>query len=152
MSTEHHNADQNNGQPPIHSDVKFEPADINTRTILLYLFYLALAVAGTFFISIYIFRFMTEMAAKSDTALPPMRQGVEATLPPEPRLQGVPGHTNDAQEDLREKISADQAANERLGWIDQQSGIAQIPVEDAMKLLVSKGLPGASAPPTGNKR
>ncbi len=152
MSTEHHNADQNNGQPPIHPDVKFEPADINTRTILLYLFYLALAVAGTFFISIYIFRFMTEMAAKSDTALPPMRQGVEATLPPEPRLQGVPGHTNDAQEDLREKISADQAANERLGWIDQQSGIAQIPVEDAMKLLVSKGLPGASAPPTGNKR
>ncbi|MGC1413877.1 MAG: hypothetical protein WA817_01230 [Candidatus Acidiferrum sp.] len=152
MSTEHHNADQSSGHPPIHSDVKFEPTDINTRTILLYLFYLALAVGATFLVSVYIFRFTTDMAAQSRTPTPPMRQGVEATLPPEPRLQGVPGHTNDAQEDLREKISADQAANERLGWIDQQSGIAQIPVEDAMKLLVSKGLPGASAPPTGNKR
>jgi hypothetical protein len=152
MSTEHHSADPNNGHSPVHSDVKFEPADINTRTILLYLFYLALAVAGTFFISIYIFRFMTEMAAKSDTAPPPMRRGVEATLPPEPRLQGVPGHTNDPQEDLREKISADQAANEKLGWIDQQSGIAQIPVEDAMKIIVAKGLPGASTPATADKR
>lgn len=152
MSTEHHNADPNNGHPPIHSDVKFEAADINTRTILLYLFYLALAVGGTFFVSIYVFRYTTQVAARSDSAPPPMRQGVGPTLPPEPRLQGVPGHTTDPQQDLRNKISADQAANNKLDWIDRQAGIAQIPVEEAMKIIVSKGLPPASAPMTGNKR
>ena len=151
MSTEHHSTGQGSGQPPSHSDVKFEPRDINTRTILLYLFYLALAVAASFIVSIYIFRFTTEMAAKSDTALPPMRQGVAPTMPPEPRLQGVPGHTTDPQQDLRDKINADEAANAKLGWIDQSSGIAQIPVTDAMKIIVAKGLPQVSAP-SGKKR
>jgi hypothetical protein len=152
MSTEHHNAGQTDGQPPRNSDVTFEPSDINTRTIVLYLFYLALAVAATFIISIYIFRFTTDMAADSDRLPPPVRQGAGPTLPPEPRLQGMPGHPDDPQQDLRNKIRADQAANETLGWIDKQSGIAQIPVEDAMKLIVSKGLPADSAPPTGKKR
>lgn len=151
MSTEHHEAGQPGGQPPRHSDVSFEAADINTRTILLYLFYLAVAVALSFVVSVFIFRFTTDMAAKSETAPPPVRQGVEPTLPPEPRLQGVPGHTTDPQQDLRDKISADQAANERLGWVDQQAGIAQIPVEDAMKIIVAKGLPAVAASP-GKKR
>ena len=65
-------------------------------------------------------------------------------LPPEPRLQGVPGHGSDPQADLRQKIQSDTAANEKLGWIDQNAGIAQIPVEDAMKIIAEKGLPAVS--------
>jgi len=149
MSTKDHNAGHTNGQPPTNTDVRFEAADINTRTILLYLFYLALTVAATFFVSIYIFRFTTDIAVDSDRLPPPVRRGVEQTMPPEPRLQGVPGHTNDAQQDLRDKRSADEAANDRLGWMDQQAGIAQIPVEEAMKIIVSKGLPAVSASSAG---
>ncbi|HTQ58729.1 MAG TPA: hypothetical protein VMI32_00775 [Candidatus Solibacter sp.] len=152
MSTDHHSTDPGSGQPPRHSDVTFEPRDVNTRTILLYLFYLALAVAATFFVSIYIFRFTTELVSKSDTAVPPMRQGVEERMPPEPRLQGVPGHMSDPQQDLRDKISADEAANKKLGWVDQSTGIAQIPVEEAMKIIVAKGLPAVAAAPAGKKR
>ena len=152
MSTEHHNTDQAGRQPLTHSDVSFEPADINTRTILAYLFYLALAVIAAFVVSIYIFRFTTNLAAKSDTPLPPMRQGLGPMMPPEPRLQGVPGHTTDPQQDLRTKLAADEAANEQLKWIDKQAGIAQIPVEDAMKIVVSKGLQVVSAPSAGKKR
>ena len=66
-------------------------------------------------------------------------------MPPEPRLQGVPGHGNDPQEDLREKIQADTEENEKAGWIDQSEGIAQIPVTDAMKITAEKGLLGGSA-------
>ncbi|MGB8475882.1 MAG: hypothetical protein WCE61_17510 [Candidatus Acidiferrum sp.] len=152
MSTEHHETGQTGGQPPRHSDVAFEAADINTRTVLTYLFYLALTVVVTFILTIFIFRFMTKMTARSDTPLLPVRQGVQPTMPPEPRLQGVPGHTNDPQEDLREKIKADEAANEKLGWIDKQAGIAQIPVEDAMKIVVAKGLATVPTPPPGKNR
>ena len=73
-------------------------------------------------------------------------------MPPEPRLQGVPGHTNDAQLDLRDKREAYEAANEKYGWTDQQGGIAQIPVEEAMKIIVSKGLPAVPAPAAEKKR
>jgi hypothetical protein len=67
-------------------------------------------------------------------------------------LQGVPGHTTDPQQDLRNKLAADEAANEKLGWIDQQAGIAQIPVEEAMKIIVTKGLPAMPAPPGEKKK
>lgn len=146
MSTEHHDAGHANGQPPKNVDVNFEPTDINTRTIILYLLYLALAVAATFLISVYVLRITTKIDDKSDSAPPPVAQGIAPTMPPEPRLQGVPGHTSDPQQDLRTKTSADEAANETLGWVDQHAGIAQIPVDEAMKIIVSKGLPAATAP------
>jgi hypothetical protein len=43
-------------------------------------------------------------------------------------------------------VEADTKANNELGWVDKNAGIAQIPVKDAMKLIVEKGLPAVSAP------
>ena len=73
-------------------------------------------------------------------------------LPPEPRLQGVPGHTTDPQQDMRDKLNADNEENEQTRWIDRGSGIAQIPVKDAMKMIAEKGLPAISAPPAEKKK
>lgn len=151
MSTELHNTGQTGGEEPKHSDVAFESADINTRTILAYLFYLALAVAAAFIASVFILRFASKMAVDSDRVMPPAHQGIGRTMPPEPRLQGVPGHTDDAQQDMRDKIKEDRDANEKLGWIDKPAGIAQIPVDEAMKIIVSKGLPAVPRP-TGEKK
>ena len=92
-----------------------------------------------------------KMVADSDAPMLPMRerlteeQRIARAYPPEPRLQGVPGHDADPQQDLRDKINADTAANEQLRWIDQNSGIAQIPVSEAMKLIAEKGVRGSSA-------
>jgi hypothetical protein len=72
------------------------------------------------------------------------KQMLERAYPPEPRLQGVPGHEIDPQEDHREKIRADRAANEQYRWIDASSGIAQIPVSEAMKIIVAKGVTGSA--------
>jgi hypothetical protein len=152
MSTEHHNKGQSSGQEPTHTDVAFESADINTRTILAYMFYLALAVVAAFLISVFVFRTLTSMAVNSETPPVAARQGVGPTMPPEPMLQGIPGHTTDAQQDLRNKLSADEAADQKLDWIDKQAGIAQIPVEEAMKIIVTKGLPLVPAPPAEKKK
>ncbi len=73
-------------------------------------------------------------------------------MPPEPRLQGVPGHQTDPQADLRKKNQEDSEANEKLDWIDRSSGIAQIPVKDAMKIIAEKGLPAGPAPATEKKK
>jgi hypothetical protein len=152
MSSEHHNTGQPGDPPPTNTDVAFESSDIDTRTILAYLFYLAIAVAAAFFVTVYVFRFTTTIAVDSQTPPPPVREGVGPTMPPEPRLQGVPGHTNDAQLDLRDKREADNAANEKYGWTDQQAGIAQIPVDEAMKIIVSKGLPAMATPAAEKKK
>ncbi len=152
MSTEHHTPGRGSRETPRHTDVSFETKDVTIGTILAYLVYLALAVAATFIVCVYILRFTTNLATKSETPVPPSHRGVEATMPPEPRLQGVPGHDTDPQQDLRNKREADEEANKKLAWIDQQAGIAQIPVEEAMKIIAAKGLPGVQAPPAEKKK
>jgi hypothetical protein len=155
MSTETHNSAHNAGALPEHDTVAFETRDVKARTIYAYLAVLAVSVILSYVVCVFILRVTTKIAAESDTPPPPVRQemGKEfVTMPPEPRLQGVPGHGTDPQHDLREKMREDTEANEKAGWIDQTTGVAQIPVEDAMKIIAEKGLPAASTPPAENKK
>jgi len=155
MSTEPHNSAQGAGEAPRHTDVSFEERDVQVSTIYGYLLALAFAVVVAAVTCVFILRFTTKFAASSDIAPPPSRAALGPNyrdLPPEPRLQGVPGHTADPQQDLRDKLKADTEANEKFEWIDQSSGVAQIPVEDAMKIIAEKGLPAAPAPPAEKKK
>jgi hypothetical protein len=144
MSTE----SRNTGQEPRHTDVSFEERDIKASTIYGYLLAMGVAVVASMLICVYILRFTLNFAASSDTPPPPSREALGKdyrALPPEPRLQGVPGHEADPQADLRKKNQEDAEANEKVEWIDKSGGIAQIPVKDAMKIVAEKGLPGAAA-------
>lgn len=155
MSTESHNSAPNAGALPEHDSVAFEKRDVKARTIYVYLTVLAIAVILSYVVCVFILRATTKFAVESDTPPPPVREEMGKdylTMPPEPRLQGVPGHGTDAQYDLREKLREDREANEKAGWIDQSAGIAQIPVEDAMKIIAEKGLPAASMPPAEKKK
>jgi len=88
---------------------------------------------------------LTKVVAEQDTPMPSIRaemsqqQRDDTQIPPEPRLQGVPGHENDPQQDMRNKIEADTKANETFAWVDKAKGIAQIPVADAMNIIAEKG-------------
>ncbi len=155
MSTEFHNSAHNAGALPEHDTVAFETRDVKARTIYVYLAVLAVAVILSYVVCVFILRATTKMAVESDTPPPPVRQEMGKdylTMPPEPRLQGVPGHSADPQSDLREKMREDSEENEKAGWVDQTNGIAQIPVEDAMKIIAEKGLPAASTPPAEKKK
>jgi hypothetical protein len=128
-------------------DVSYEKADVQPTTIYWYLGALAISVILSYVVCVFVLRLTTKMAVEYDTPPPMIRQEMGSAyenMPPEPRLQGVPGHSSDPQTDLRLKIEADTEANEKYGWIDQNAGIAQIPVQDAMKIVAEKGLPGAS--------
>ena len=53
-------------------------------------------------------------------------------------MQGMPGHMSDPQQDMRDKVAADMAANESVGWVDKANGIAKIPVSEAMKIIAEQ--------------
>jgi hypothetical protein len=149
MSTDPHHRTPAGGELPKNTDVSFEPRDVEVRSIYWYLIVLTIAVAASFFVCIYILRFTQNFVKQSDTPMTPARAAMGRdyrTMPPEPRLQGVPGHDIDPQQDRRDKIQADTEANEKYGWVDQSSGVAQIPVKEAMKIIAEKGLNAASAP------
>jgi hypothetical protein len=144
MNTEEHHGHPVNGEP-FHPTVNFEPRDIDIGTIARYLLYLAITIVAALLICIPILKFLTSLAAANDTPMPAVRaemspqQLENQSLPPEPRLQGVPGHLNDPQQDLRNKTQADSEANESYGWVNKDQGIARIPVSEAMKIIAEKG-------------
>jgi hypothetical protein len=133
-----------NGALPRHDTVSFETRDIKVHSIYWYLIALTISVAASFFICIYVLRYTERFVSHDDTPLMPARAAMGPdyrVMPPEPRLQGVPGHDVDPQQDHRDKVRADNEANEKYGWVDQNAGIAQIPVKEAMKIIAQKGLP-----------
>src|SRR2546421_6652520 len=98
MSTESHNSPHNAGALPEHDTVAFETRDVKARTIYVYLAVLAVAVVLSYVVCVFVLRATTSMAVQSDTPPPPVRQEMSkdyVTMPPEPRLQGVPGHDSD---------------------------------------------------------
>lgn len=64
----------------------------------------------------------------------------EPRLPPEPRLQGVPGHKTLPQVDMRQLRESQEATLRSYAWIDQQAGRVRIPIEQAKRLIVERGL------------
>jgi len=154
MSTKTHGTGTGtgNGDTPFHESVTFEPRDISVATVVKQLIYLGITIVIVLLISVPILKVLTNVAAESDSPMAPVRAQMspaerqEKALPPEPRLQGVPGHVTDPQQDLRDKIAADTEANEAIGWVDKANGIAKIPVKDAMKIIAEK----AGAAPSGN--
>src|SRR5258708_36746214 len=124
MSTEKHV--HGNGGPPFHDTVTFEPRDINAGTVAKQLIYLGLTIVIALAICVPVLKFLTGMAAENDTPMAPVRAEMSTgdreriSLPPEPRLEGVPGHTADPQQALRYKLAADIASHETIGWVDKR--------------------------------
>jgi hypothetical protein len=143
MSTEDHSHPAGNG--PVHEDVAFDPRDVRSRSVLHFLSYLALTVIVALLVCWGVLKRTSARIARFEPAPTPVRQDAGKQYPPEPRLQGIPGdpnyHPTDPQQDLRDKLARDRAALEGLRWVDEKAGIAQIPIEEAMRIIAERGLP-----------
>jgi hypothetical protein len=69
----------------------------------------------------------------------PLAVEQDKRLPPEPRLQTNP------REDLRELRAGEDETLSTYGWVDKNAGVVRIPIDEAMKLVIQRGLP-ARAP------
>lgn len=151
MNTEQHGHGPGPNGEPVHQDVSFEPRDVRTSLIVKFLIYLGITIVLAYALMVGIYKGLKSYWGESYSPPTPSRIEAGPTMPPEPRLQGMPGHMTDPQQDLRDKLKADTEANNKLGWIDEKAGIAEIPVQDAMQLIVEKGLPAVTPPPAEKK-
>ena len=124
-----------NGQTD-NSAVHHEESDVNIRGILGFAAAL-LAVAVVIHVMIWVlFRYFEASTARRQ-AQPtyPLAAKQEERLPPEPRLQ-----TNPRQDMLDLRAAEDQTLT-TYGWVDKNAGVVRIPIEQAMKLTIERGLP-----------
>jgi hypothetical protein len=85
-----------------------------------------------------LFNFYTKQAAQVPRAFP-LSVEYQQQPPPEPRLQEHP------EEDMRQLRAQEDAILQGYGWVDKGSGVARIPIEEAMKIVVQRGLPAREA-------
>lgn len=120
---------------PDNPEVVHEESDVNVRAILG--FGLALVVAA---VVIHVFLWWLQglyarQTERQQTQVYPLAVQGRDELPPEPRLQSNP------QQDMRELRSKQEALLNGYGWVNREGGVARIPIEEAMKIVVARGLP-----------
>jgi hypothetical protein len=81
------------------------------------------------------FRFLADQNVTRTAPEFPMAAGQGQRLPPEPRLQTNP------RQDLRDLRDAEDTVLTTYGWTDKNAGAVRIPIDEAMKLTVQRGLP-----------
>ena len=118
-----------------HDGVHHETSDANVRGI--FGFALGLLVTGVAVCVFVWWLFLFLAAREARRVMPefPLAAGQEDRLPPEPRLQTNP------RQDLRDLRGAEDTVLTSYGWVDKNAGVARIPIGEAMKLTVKRGLP-----------
>jgi hypothetical protein len=124
-----------------HAVVHHETSDVNIGGI--FRFALALLLTG---VALHVFVWLLVLFFAARDARPvtpdfPLAAGQENRVPPEPRLQTNP------RQDLRDLRGAEDTVLTGYGWVDKNAGIARIPIGEAMKLTVERGLPARQENP-----
>lgn len=132
MATE----DRARNQPPPHGADGYEHKDANVRSLYKYGLTLAIMIAIVMVAMDRTYWFLAKIESLGPPASP--FQNVRV-LPPQPRLQVQPGF------ELKSYCEMEQQQLSTYGWVDHHNGVVRIPVEQAMEMVLQKGLPARAA-------
>jgi hypothetical protein len=124
-----------------HAVVHHETSDVNTGGIFRFAAGLLLTGVAIHLLVWLLVLFLAARDARHAMPEFPLAAGQESRVPPEPRLQTNP------RQDLRDLRDAEDTVLTGYGWVDRNAGIARIPIGEAMKLTVERGLPARQENP-----
>jgi hypothetical protein len=121
-------------------DVAHERSDMDVRVIARFAIILVMAAVLIHILLWGLFHYFEERQVRSEPLSSPLARE-RRQLPPEPRLQGAPGHEESPITEMEKfRLHEDQLLN-GYGWVDQKGSVVRIPIEEAKKRLLQKGLP-----------
>jgi hypothetical protein len=137
-------------------EIQFEKTDVDPGGSLRFILYLALATLVVAVLMRLLFSGLARVEAGRQPP-PPIMQTEPSRKPPPPRLQ------EHEPNDLAGQRAMESAILRSYGWVDPQAGIVRIPIDEAMRLTIERGLPvreteppatsppARPAPPSGPK-
>ncbi len=114
----------------------YETRDVNIAALLKFAVSLAVILIIVSFGMKWTFNYYAKTQTLGPAATPFEN---ERTIPPLPRLQVAP------QKEIHDYWESQQGIVSSYGWVDRQNGVVRIPVDQAMRLLLARGLPARSA-------
>jgi hypothetical protein len=128
------------GHGPEHPEIRFETKDVRASAILKFAVYLFLSTLAVLFLMQRLYVAFARFEASRQPP-PPIMQTAPNRQPPLPRLQERPPL------DLEAMHLGEERALTSYGWVDAQAGIVRIPIDEAMRLVVERGLPARGTEP-----
>ena len=117
------------------ADVHHEASDVDIRAVFGFGGVL-IVVALLINLMVYgLFRYFDAREGQPVAAQYPLAVGQEGRVPPEPRLQ------TDPRQDLADLRARENQTLTTYGWVDRNAGVVRIPIDEAMKLTLQRGLP-----------
>lgn len=114
--------------------VHHESTDVNIRAVFTF-------AAGLFMVAVVVhlavwglFRYFDAREAAASPRDYPLAVGA-APLPPEPRLQVAP------RLDMSQMLRTEDEQLNSYGWVNRDAGVVHIPIAEAMRLTLERGLP-----------
>ena len=129
--------DKSHGAP--NASPGYETRDANTGGVLNFLVIMAVVLVLTGLVSWGVFRYFASHEQENAAASP---FAGTRPLPQGPQLQVTP------REDWLKYRAAQQHNLETYSWVNREKGIVSVPIDQAMDIIVKKGLPvqGQAAP------
>jgi hypothetical protein len=128
---------------PPDASAGWEKRDVNIPALFQFAFWMAVVLFVTMVGMYFAFGYFKHSMPLGAT-MSPMVTPTDRMLPPSPRLQVLP------HQELKDYCAEQQQNVTTYAWIDQQSGVVQIPIDRAMDLILSRGLPARAAEPAGS--
>jgi hypothetical protein len=123
---------------------EYEHTDAAVGPVAKFLFWLFIAAVATHFGLAGVYKLLVDQGVKSEATERryPLAASEEQRLPPVPRLQQFPrNELYTFRKDEGEHL-------ESYGWENKAAGTVHIPIEEAMKLTVERGLPVQASDPS----
>lgn len=114
--------------------------EIGLRGIVWFAVGLTLLIVVSGFAMWGMFQYLRMREATRPTQVSPLLQLEGVPEVPEPRLQTTP------EQDLQAMRAAEDSLLHSYGWIDRGAGIARVPVDRAVELMLREGLPTRTEP------
>jgi len=148
-----HRDDEIDASDITNPDVHHEVSDVRVRPILLFGAGLLVSTAVIYLLMGWLFDSFEEREKKAGGKQSPLA-GERQKIPPEPRLYLSPRNSNQLSVDIpRPNIMAEHPFQElkklraeeeeklsHYNWVDQNAGVVTIPIEEAKRLVLQRGL------------
>jgi hypothetical protein len=141
----------------VNLETHHEKSDVNVRALLIFLIVFILFAIVTHILLYFMFQFFVRIEnGRTNAPLTMIQRPPNANVPEQPRLQPFPNRNPDGQvivpntntpvTDMEEMRANEERAQTTYGWIDPQKGTVRIPIEEAKRLLLQRGVTVVAPP------
>ena len=125
-----------------HQGATHETSDVHIGTLVKFIVILAISCV-LILIAMKVYSNFLEGQEEQAELPPASRVNPPGTrrLPPIPRLQGAPGSEQLPLDEMKKVREEQQLAVTSYSWVDKNAGIVRIPIEEAKKIILERGMP-----------